>query len=447
MRSWEIFLSESQERMVLAVAPDKVGRIEELARIYETEAVVIGEANDSGRLVVTHGGTVVCDLDGEFLHEAPRKHLQAEYRTRVPAAGPIGNATTLGPDLRALVGSFNLCSREPIIREYDHEVQGNTLGKPLAGPAGDNPQDAAVIDVEGSGHCIALGISLLPRYDALDPRRMGLATVDEAIRQLVATGADPDAVGILDNFCMGDPTDPAELGRLVETCKGISEAALGFGAPFISGKDSFYNTYRTDEGPIHIPVTILVSSIGLLRDRAHITGATLRGAGNLLCLLGQTADETGGSAYANLVGNDSGSVPAPDPAACLNAYRRFHLAVRKGWILSAHDLSEGGLAVAAAEMGYGLQAGIELDLDRVPQPGGLAPQTLLFSESGGRILFEVDPSREDQLRAHFAGLPFAVVGHSVERHRDLHVTGAGADFREPLSELKALWKNGLTPYY
>lgn len=107
-------------------------------------------------------------------------------------------------------------------------------------------------------------MALLPRYDALDPRRMGLATVDEAIRQLVTTGTDPDAIGILDNFCMGNPEDPRELGRLVETCRGISEAALGFGAPFISGKDSFYNTFQTDEGPVHIPVTILVSAIGLL---------------------------------------------------------------------------------------------------------------------------------------------------------------------------------------
>ena len=448
MRSWEIFLSESQERMVLAVNPASLPRIQELAAIYETEATVIGEANASGRLLVTHGDTVVCDLDGTFLHEAPRKHLRAETTPRIVSDEQIGSIATAGRDLRSLLASFNLCSREPIIREYDHEVQGNTVGKPLSGPGGDNPQDASVIDVEGSGRCIALSVALLPRYDALDPRRMGLATVDEAIRQLVTTGTDPDAIGILDNFCMGNPEDPRELGRLVETCRGISEAALGFGAPFISGKDSFYNTFQTDEGPVHIPVTILVSAIGLLRDRRHVVGASLRGGGRLLCLLGETRNETGGSAYAQLLGRDAGHVPGPDPVAALALYRRYHQAVTKGWILSAHDLSEGGLAVAAAEMGFSGTAGLELDLERVPQADDLEPQTLLFSESGGRILFEIDPAREGAVRRHFDGLPFAVIGRSVDAHRDLRVRRAGEPLlSEPLSELKRLWKHGLTPFY
>ena len=155
-------------------------------------------------------------------------------------------------------------------------MQGNTVIKPLSGPGGDCPQDASALAIDGTGKCIAMGVSLLPQYGELDPYRMGLSSVDECLRQLVVAGADPDRVGILDNFCMGNPNEPTELGQLVETAKGIADAARAYQVPFISGKDSFYNYFETEDGPVSIPVTVLISGIGIIDEKTQLTGTSIR---------------------------------------------------------------------------------------------------------------------------------------------------------------------------
>jgi phosphoribosylformylglycinamidine synthase subunit PurSL len=445
LTSWEVFLSESQERMVLAVDPKNWDRIQELARIYETEATEIGRVSDSKVLRVFHHGETVCELHSEFLHVAPLKHFSARHQTRAVPAGEIGDVATLGADLKTVLGSFNVCSREPIIREYDHEVQGNTVIKPLSGPGGDCPQDASALSIDGTGKCIAMGVALLPQYGELDPYNMGLSSVDECIRQMVVAGADPDRLAILDNFCMGNPNEPEELGKLVETVKGIADAALAYQAPFISGKDSFYNYFETEDGPISIPVTILISGIGIIDDPAQLTGASLRRAGSVIGLIGDTHNETGGSAYALARGEEGTAVPGVKLEQALACYRKLHEAIKQGWILSAHDLSEGGLAVALAEMGFSLKAGMEIDLSAL---GDLAPQTLLFSESNSRIAVEIDPAHADAVAALFAELPYTPIGSSTDAHGCLQVRHGGSDvLNEELSTLKDLWKNGLTPYY
>ena len=445
LTSWEIFLSESQERMVLAVDPKNWPRIVELADIYETEATEIGKVSDSKVLRVFHHGETVCELHSAFLHVAPRKHFSAVHQTRVAPTGEIGDASTIGVDLQTILGSFNLCSREPIIREYDHEVQGNTVIKPLSGPGGDCPQDASALAIDGTGKCIAMGVSLLPQYGELDPYRMGLSSVDECLRQLVVAGADPDRVGILDNFCMGNPNEAAELGKLVETAKGIADAARAYQVPFISGKDSFYNYFETEDGPVSIPVTVLISGIGIIDEKTQLTGASLRRPGSRIGLIGATANETGGSAYSLARGEEGSAVPGVDLEQALALYRALHEAIKKGWILAAHDLSEGGLAVGLAEMGFSLRAGIEVDLDAL---GDLAPQTLLFAESNSRVLIEIAPDHADAVTACFAGLPFTLIGSSTDAHTRLRASRAGSEvLNEELSTLKDTWKNGLTPYY
>jgi phosphoribosylformylglycinamidine synthase II len=445
LTSWEIFLSESQERMVLAVDPKNWLRIVELADIYETEATEIGKVSDSKVLRVFHHGETVCELHSAFLHVAPRKHFSAVHQTRVAPTAEIGDASTIGVDLQTILGSFNICSREPIIREYDHEVQGNTVIKPLSGPGGDCPQDASALAIDGTGKCIAMGVSLLPQYGELDPYRMGLSSVDECLRQLVVAGADPDRVGILDNFCMGNPNEATELGQLVETAKGIADAARAYQVPFISGKDSFYNYFETEDGPVSIPVTVLISGIGIIDEKTQLTGTSIRRPGSRIGLVGVTANETGGSAYSLARGEEGSAVPGVDLEQALALYRALHEAIKKGWILAAHDLSEGGLAVGLAEMGFSLRAGIEVDLDTV---GDLAPQTLLFAESNSRVLIEIAPDHADAVIACFAGLPFTLIGSSTDVHTRLRASRAGSEvLNEELSTLKDTWKNGLTPYY
>ena len=443
--SWEIFLSESQERMVLAATEANLPRLQELADMYETEMTVLGEATGDGVLHVKHHGETVCELANDFLHDAPRKVLQARIDARPVREETAPDIEDLGQALRAVLGHVNVCSREPIIREYDHEVQGNTLLKPLAGAGGDAPQDAAVIAVDGSEACFAMALSLLPQYGEADPHRMGLSCVDETVRQLVATGADPDRIALLDNYCMGNPEVPGELGKLVECARGMAEAATVYGAPFVSGKDSFYNCYADEHGhETHIPVTFLSSGIGVIDSRRHIVGASLRRAGSELWLLGATRAELGASALGAVAGFEGHNVPSLEPTAALPTYRAYHAAVRAGLVLAAHDCSEGGLAVALAEMGFSLKAGLDIDLPATE----LTPAQALFSESNARLLVEIDPENSGAFAAAFEGLPAQKIGRSTVEHHDLRIQTAGDTvLRAELADLKQAWKTGLVEIY
>ena len=447
LASWEIFLSESQERMVLAVKEEALPELQEMAEAFETECVELGRSDDSGILKVWHDGELVCQLDCGKLHDAPQRELVSKFDKSVLFA-PLYPEGEPGKELRAILADFAIVSREPIIREYDHEVQGNTFLKPLAGATGDAPQDGAVIHIDGSDQLMAMSLALLPEWGKTDPFAMGVTCVDEAVRQLVVCGADPERIALLDNFCVGNPEDPEELGALVETCKGMAEAALTYEAPFVSGKDSFYNYFETEKGPVSIPVTLLVSGMGIVEDRERVTGSSLRRTGSAIGLLGLTRREIGGSVYARVHEID-GPGPELDCEQALAGYRAFHRVVKSGLVLSAHDVSEGGLGVTLAEMAFSEVAGIEVDLDKVNTgEEELGVPERLFGECGGRIVFEFDPARTNEIRRHFAGLPFGIIGSTTDEHRELRVdAGSRVLLEENISEIKAIWKNGLTPYY
>ncbi len=440
LASWQILLSESQERMVLAVTEANVPRLRELSAMYETEMTVLGHSDGSGILKIWHHGTLVCELDNQRLHEAPRRHLKSEWTVPTTPGTPAPATESAGETLRRLLGDFAICSREPVIREYDHQVQGNTILTPLAGAEGDAPQDAAVIRVDDCSRLIAMACALLPEWGKYDPLRAGKATVDECVRQLVATGADPDHIAILDNFCMGNPDDPRELGGLVESVKGLCEAAEAYGAPFISGKDSFYNYFMTDEGPVSIPVTALVSGLGIVEDASHVVGSSLRRIGSGIFLLGSwKGTPLGGSVFARVTGQTGHEVPDTDCPRHLALYRAYHQAVRQGLVLSCHDVGEGGLAVALAEMGFSLVAGLEIETD--------AP---LFAEPTGCLVVEVAGDNQNAFADLLgdAGIPFTSLGRTTADHRRLVISdGPGTVVDESLSSLKEAWKAPLASVY
>ncbi|MBQ4635341.1 MAG: phosphoribosylformylglycinamidine synthase subunit PurL [Akkermansia sp.] len=449
MLSWQIFLSESQERMVLAVKPENLEELQSLADTFQTEMTVLGESNDSGVLRVWHNGELVVEMDNSKLHDAPTKYLTSTFTPAPALTGVTLDDSNLAADLKQVFGDFAIVSREPIIREYDHEVQGNTVLKPLAGATADAPQDASVIDIDGSDKLMSLALAILPEWGKTDPYAMGTGTVDETVRQLVLAGTNPDKIALLDNFCMGNPECPSELGRIVECAKGIREAALAYGAPYVSGKDSFYNYFETEDGPVNIPVTFLCSGFGVVEDPDHVRGASLRRNNSRIFIVGNTEDEMGASVYARIKGVKDCKVPQTDNKANYAIYKQYYeKALTQGLVLSAHDLSEGGLAVAAAEMAFSGKGGISIDLDRLPTTAGWQNNAVpCFSESTGRFLVEVDEDMAEEFATAMEGTPCACIGTATADGK-LTITTQGTTILEAeVAELKHIWKHGLTPFY
>ena len=262
MTSWEIFLSESQERMVLAVSEDSLPRLKELANIYETELTEIGNSDNSGILKVWHNGNLVCELDNSRLHDAPIRQLKSSFK-RENIEEYDWDQNDLGKELLDVLGDFAIGSREPITE--------NTIMRFRAIPFSNHSPAKQVTLLRihrwfESMVVINYWPFIASEWGKTDPKAMGKATVDECFRSLIASGANPEKIALLDNFIVGSPNDEKELGMLVETCKGIAEAAEAYLAPFVSGKDSFYNYFETDDGSVSIPTTCLISGMGVVEN-------------------------------------------------------------------------------------------------------------------------------------------------------------------------------------
>ena len=422
LRPWEIWLSEAQERMILAVPPDNLARLSEICELYDVEWTVIGHFTGEGRLRICYGDSVVADLAMDFVHDGwPHPTMTATWQ---PPASEEPNihrpATELTTALLHLLSDPDVASKEAVIRRYDHEVRGATVIKPLVGAADDGPSDAAVLcPLETGGtHGIALGCGINPYYGQLDPYPMAWAVVDEALRNVVCVGADPDRIAIVDNFCWGNPRLPDRLGSLVRAAQGCHDAALAYRTPFISGKDSLFNEFVDSDGEKRaIPPTLLISSLGIVPDVRQAVTMDLKRTGGLLYVIGETRAELGGSLYHRLHGEAGGALPAPVPEA-LEMFRALHAAMRAGYVRACHDCSEGGLAVAAAEMCIAGRLGLRLRLAHLPRASDVTTESIaLFSESSARFLVEVPPQ-------HTAAFEQALAGHACARLGE--VTDAGA---------------------
>ena len=410
LRYDEIWLSESQERMVIAVPPAHLGRVVSMCAAEGVEATAIGRFTGDGPLVLRHGGLVVGELDMAFLHDGIPRTARAATPTNRARPAPTVPAPDIAATLRGLLAHPDVASKAFVVRQYDHEVQGTSAIKPFVGVGAEGPSDGTAIrplpDVET---LLAVSCGACPRWGRLDPRRMALGAIDEAIRNLVATGARPDRIALLDNFSWGNTKDPEQLGALVETALACKDAALAYGAPFISGKDSLNNEMRAGERRWIIPPTLLVSALGVIDRAAHATTSDAKRAGNALVLVGQTTGALGGSLYHELAGVLGGEVPAVDLALAPRIVRALHQAITAGHIAACHDPSEGGLAVAIAEMLIGGRLGARVDIAPLGNvPGG--PAAALFAESPSRFVLEVETGQLPAVRAIFAGLPFAELG-------------------------------------
>ncbi len=459
---WEILLSESQERMTLAVSPEKINRFLELAKARDVEATVIGKFTNTGKFHVLYEGQTVAYLDVAFLLEGyPKKRLKAIWRQPRHEEPNFAQPKDLNEILHKLLGRLNICSKEYVIRRYDHEVQGGSIIKPLVGAQNDGPSDAAVIwPIElmrkHSKRGVVVSNGINPFYGDIDTYHMAACAVDEAIRNAVAVGADLKHLALLDNFSWSSSDDPFRLAQLVRACKALYDCAMAFGTPFISGKDSMFNDFVGDLGgkpiKLSVPPTLLISAIGVIEDIEKAVTMDLKRPGDLIYLLGVTKEELGGSEYFALMGEElrgerfiGNRAPQVDAVTAKRIYEALHRAIMEDLVESCHDCSEGGLGVAAAEMAFAGGIGVELNLKKVHGAQQIKRDDfVLFSESASRLLVEVRPGNRKRFEALFEDCPYALIGETISNEQ-LIVYGLDGQksIAEDLERLKASWKRTL----
>jgi phosphoribosylformylglycinamidine synthase len=444
MAPWEIWISESQERMTLAVPPQHIGQFMELMRRRDVEATVIGEFTGSGRCVVEYHGKVVMDIELGFLHDGlPKKHLRTTYTQKIFPEPPAHSPGRLDNALAAMLRRRNICSKEFISTQYDHAVQGGHVLGPLQGPG--RVQSAASLTkvLLGSKKGVGLSQGLFPSYSEIDPYRMAVAGIDAAIRGLVAMGIPLDRIAILDNFCWCSSDEPGRLGQLKAAARGCYDAATAFGTPFISGKDSMFNDFSGFDAQNHpvkisVPPTLLISSIGVHDDVSGAVSLDAKVEGDLVYVIGETAEELGGSEYFTHLGYTGNAVPKLDIAAARERYNRMTSAIRHGLVASAFPVTHGGLGVALAKVSVAGRLGMNITL-----PHGMRADHYLFSESLGRFVVTVAP---DNKRAFEQGLGSEAILIGRVLGSTFRVTQETTLIELPVSELEAAYREPFGRY-
>jgi len=416
---WEIWISEAQERMVFSVPQKNKKRITEIFEKENVEAVFIGEFTGDGKLVLTHNGDLVADMDMEFLHDGvPKPARPARYkikRENKQKALNMGSQQLL-KSLKSALADLNVCSKEWIVRQYDHEVQGQTIVKPLQSNCIEvsGPGDAAVIwpytVIKGTCKGIVLSNGLNPQYGKINTYKMAASAIEEALRNAVAVGADIDKLSVLDNFCWGNPDNPEILGSLVRAANACYDMSKAFSVPFISGKDSLHNEYSIGGKRYSIPPALLVSAMGVIENAANTVTMPFKNEGSKIFVVGLTRNELGGSVFSRINKIKDGVVPDVYPDESRVIMKKIFKAINENLIESCHDASEGGLAVAVSEMAFSAQKGVKFNIDAVKRAGSMTAAEVLFSESNGRFIVEVKPENEKKFRSIFEGTAFAEAG-------------------------------------
>ncbi|MDL2266532.1 phosphoribosylformylglycinamidine synthase subunit PurS [Desulfovibrio sp. OttesenSCG-928-G15] len=441
LRPWEILLSEAQERMTLAVPQDKLEAFLGLAAEMDVEATALGQYTDSGYFHVCYGDTVVTHLPMDFMHDGvPQMRLAAKWERPGAQDDAAGLETASASAdhsalLHSMLGRLNICSKEYLIRQYDHEVKGGSVVKPLVGVKRDGPGDAAVmrplLDDEAG---IVLSHGICPKFSDADTYWMMANAIDEAVRNAVAVGADPERLAGVDNFCWCDPVYSEKtpdghykLAQLVRSGKALEHFCLGFGVPCVSGKDSMKNDYTGGGTKISIPPTVLFSILGHIPDVNRAMTSDWKEVGDVVYILGVTARELAGSEIASELGLALDGVPHVDLVAARSRYALVYQAIRSGIINACHDLSDGGLAVALAEMALGGRLGARITLEAVPcvglGSGAAALMTLLYSESASRLLVTVPRDKVAGFEALLTPASGCLLGSNVARIGEVTADG------------------------
>jgi len=438
MAPWEIWISESQERMTLAVPSEDLDVFMDLMQRREVEATVIGTFTATGRCVVEYQKNTVMDIDLAFLHDGlPKKQLTTVPVEAGGAEPDVPCPPRLDETLKAMLRRKNICSKEYISLQYDHTVQGGHVLGPVQGKGRVQAMASLTKVLPGSKKGVGLSQGMFPAYSEINPYAMAGAGIDTAIRGLIALGVPLDAIAILDNFCWCSSDDPVRLGQLKAAAFGCYNVATGFGTPFISGKDSMFNDFSGFDADgnrvkVSVPPTLLISSIGVHPDVTRAVSMEAKIEGDLVYVIGDTRDETGGSEYFAHLGVSGHSVPVLDPAALKTRYQHMTDAISHELIASAFPVTHGGLGVALAKVAIAGGLGMDITI-----PADLRPDTCLFSETLGRFVVTVAP---DNKRAFERTLGADAILLGRVAKKNLRITAKTLIADVPVSELEREYK-------
>lgn len=437
MEPWEIWVSESQERMMLAVDPNNLKEVSKIFEDWDVSATVIGKVIDEKIQRIFYGGKKIFEMDMEFLIKAPVYNKPFQIKAIERKDAPFEEPEDYGEILLRLLSSPNIASKEWVIRQYDHEVRASTVIKPLQGVLGKNTHgDATVIKpLENSYRGLALTADVNPSYTKIDPFWGSASAIDEVCRNLASVGAIPHSFADCLNF--GNPEKPERLGELYSSAKALGYVAKALEIPFVSGNVSLYN-----EAPYgSIPPTPAILGVGIVSDIRKCVTVDMKKEGNPLYLIGDTKKELGGSAYLKLLGISSTTVPVVDPKVLQNRMNSLVSAIQNGLIASCHDISEGGMALCMAEMLIGGDVGARIDIGII---GNLRADHKLFSESNTRWIVEVKHDRASEFEKTFKGFLFRIgeVGGN-----NLLIKNDDRDLIDiPVKELRDVWSAPIYDY-
>ncbi len=422
LNPWEIFISEAQERMTLAVAPEKMEKLYALAKIHEVEISVIGEFRNTGYLEIFYDKEPVALLDMDFLHNGlPKYKLDAVWERKENNSFYPEEYDNYDAILCDMVSRLNIASKEKWVRQYDHEVQGRSAVKPFCGKDHDGPSDAAVVRLSPfTKTAIVASHGINPTISDIDAYWMTASVIDEALRNAVAVGADPDFISGLDNFCWPDPVYNAEknpdgkdkMAALVRSNLALYDICKAYSLPLISGKDSMKNDYGSGKNKISVPPTLLFTLISRMDNVENAVTMDFKKAGDIVYVIGETANEMGSSEYYAYHGErKSGYAPRVYPEKFMASYKKLHQAIHKGLIASAHDISDGGLAVTVSESAFSGDLGVRVDLSKVPLRERIERNDIvLFSESNGRIVVSVHEENREEFEKMMEGIQYSEIG-------------------------------------
>lgn len=456
---WEIWISESQERMTIAIAPENEQRFFELSTKHSVESTVIGRYTDSGKLHIKYDGKTCAYVDLDLLTAGfPQWEFDAVWRSakeRGLCEPVLGVPENQDQVLLDMLSRPNICSKQWISRQYDHEVQGTSVIKPLVGVENDVNSDAAVIrPVLESDRGLVFSQSMLPYYSQIDAYHMTTCTIDEAVRRLIAVGGDPDHLGGVDNFCwptieydpVTNPDGKFKAAQLVRSCRAVKEMCLAYEIPLLSGKDSMYVDGHLpgrygETHKVSALESLQFSATSVIADVNQCVTLDTKMTGDLIYVLGWTHNEMGASEYYDMLGYVGCNVPHVDTEAFMRLYRTLSKSIQKDLLASVHGIYRGGLGVHLALKAMAGGLGMDVNLTAVPTCDPLGDDQILYSESAGRFIVSIDPNKQTTFEKLFEGYPMAMIGNVTAEPR-LKIQGSKGDNIIDLTvpALKSAWQ-------